>query len=153
MFQAEAVVAELSRRTDSDFVSVAQITNDRRMQELATFNRGDGVRRGGDIFPTDLAGYLLGRAEDGPWVDEIKAGGPAENTASLRNANLDIVASAPIFAGDDLVGLLSIGAVADETRSSRGRQAKLLAARNRCPLAGTACTGCRSFDEPKGRIR
>ena len=83
---AEAVVAELSRRTDSDFVSVAQITSDRRMQELATFNRGDGVRHGGDIFPTDLAGYLLGRAEDGPWVDEINAGGPAENTASLRNA-------------------------------------------------------------------
>ncbi len=155
---AEAVVAELSRRTDSDFVSVAQITSDRRMQELATFNRGDGVRRGGDIFPTDLAGYLLGRAEDGPWVDEIKAGGPAENTASLRNANLDIVASAPIFSGDDLVGLLSIGAVADETRSSRSRQAKLLAAAIDyasvlSAVAGSAIAGRREAGALRARLQ
>ena len=125
---AEAVVTELSRRTNSDFVSVAQVTADRRMQELATFNRIDGVRRGGDTFPTDLAAYLLGRARSGPWVDEVRAVGPAEPTDSLRKANLDMVASAPIFAGDDLVGLLSIGTVADDSRSSRARQAKLLAA-------------------------
>ena len=52
---AEAVVTELSARTDSDFVSVAQVTGAGHMQELATFNRRDGVRRGGDVFPADLA--------------------------------------------------------------------------------------------------
>ncbi len=125
---AQTVVAALSRQTDSDFVSVAQVTTEGRMQELATFNRRDGVRRGGDLFSADLAGYLLGRAGDGPWVEEVRAGGPAEPTTALRNADLDLVASAPIFAGEDLVGLLSIGAVADAARSTRSRQAKLLAA-------------------------
>ena len=61
---AEAVVHEISRRTDSAFVSVARITSHQRMQELATFNRTDGIRRGGDSFPPVLAGYLLGRARD-----------------------------------------------------------------------------------------
>lgn len=125
---AEAVVREISRRTDSDFVSVTQVTVDRRMQELATFNRVDGVRRGGDIFPGELTGYLLGRADHGPWVDEVTRAGPTKPTASFRSANLDLIASAPIFAADDLVGLISIGAIADERRSSRSRQAKLLAA-------------------------
>jgi EAL domain-containing protein (putative c-di-GMP-specific phosphodiesterase class I)/DNA-binding response OmpR family regulator len=125
---AVAVVRELADRTGSDFVSVAQVTADGRMQELATYNPQSGVRRGGDAFPRDLAAYLLGRASTGPWVDEVTAIGAAEPTSSLRNAKIDIVASAPIFAQDDLVGLLSIGAVADDSRSLRSRQAKLLAA-------------------------
>ena len=126
---AERVVAELARGTGSDFVSVAQVTEGGRMQELATFNRSDGVRRGGVQFQTDLATYLLGRARGGPWVDEVRSTGPAEPTASLQSANLDLVASAPIFHGEDnLVGLLSIGVGADKTTSARARQAKLLAA-------------------------
>ena len=125
---AQAVVAELSARTDSDFVSVAQVTGSGRMQELATYNRRDGVRRGGDVFPADLAGYLLGRARGGPWVDVVRTSGPATPTESLAAANLELVASAPIFAGDDLVGLLSIGVAPDDTQSSSSRQARLLAA-------------------------
>ena len=125
---AEAVVHEISRRTDSAFVSVARITSHQRMQELATFNRTDGIRRGGDSFPPVLAGYLLGRARDGPWVEAVTPVGPAEPTAALRNANLDLVASAPIFSGDSLVGLLSIGGEADESRSARDRSGRLLSA-------------------------
>lgn len=125
---AEAVVTELSRRTDSDFVSVAQVTGEGRMQELATFNRRDGVARGGETFPAELAAYLLGRARGGPWVDVVRSVGPAEPTASVQAANLDLMASAPIFAGDDLVGLLSIGVVADDTQPTSSRQARLLAA-------------------------
>jgi EAL domain-containing protein (putative c-di-GMP-specific phosphodiesterase class I)/DNA-binding response OmpR family regulator len=125
---AVAVVTELCQRTANAFVSVAQVTDDGRMQELATFNPRDGVQQGGETFPADLADYLLGRARAGPWVDEVGSRGLAEPTSSFRKANLDLVASAPIFTGDDLVGLLSIGAVADDTWSSRSRQARLLAA-------------------------
>jgi EAL domain-containing protein (putative c-di-GMP-specific phosphodiesterase class I)/CheY-like chemotaxis protein len=125
---AEAVVSEISRRTDSAFVSVAQVADHQRMQELATFNRRDGIRRGGEIFSADLAGYLLGRARGGPWVEAVTPVGPAEPTAALRNADLALVASAPIFAGDELVGLLSIGGAADESRSARDRSARLLSA-------------------------
>jgi EAL domain-containing protein (putative c-di-GMP-specific phosphodiesterase class I)/DNA-binding response OmpR family regulator len=125
---AEAVVTELAQRTASDFVSVAQVTHHGRMQELATYNRRDGVQRAGESFPAELAAYLLGRARAGPWVDDVRIDGPAVPTASLRAAGLDVVASAPIFSGDDLVGLLSIGAVANEERSSRSRKAQLLSA-------------------------
>jgi EAL domain-containing protein (putative c-di-GMP-specific phosphodiesterase class I)/DNA-binding response OmpR family regulator len=125
---AEAVVQEISRRTDSAFVSVAQVTSHERMQELATFNRSQGLRRGGESFPPDLAGYLLGRARGGPWVEAVTPVGPVERTAALRNANLDLVASAPIFSGDDLVGMLSIGGDADPSRSARDRSARLLSA-------------------------
>jgi DNA-binding response OmpR family regulator len=59
---AEAVVQEIARRTDSGFVSVAQVSDQERMQELATFSRRDGIRRGGETFSPELAGYLLGRA-------------------------------------------------------------------------------------------
>lgn len=125
---AEAVVREIARRTDTDFISVAQITLDSHMQELATYNKADGVQRGGASFGEDLAAYLLGRVRAGPWVDDVRPDGPAEPTAALRNADLDMVASAPVFAADDLVGMLSIGAVADDRRSRRSREARLLAA-------------------------
>jgi EAL domain-containing protein (putative c-di-GMP-specific phosphodiesterase class I) len=98
------------------------------MQELATYNPRAGVRRGGDRFADDLAAYLLGRARSGPWVEQIRASRLEQPTASLRNANVDLIASAPIYSRDDLVGLLSIGAVADTSRSSGSRQARLLAA-------------------------
>ena len=125
---AEAVVTELCRRTDSAFVSVTQVTDDGRMQQLATFNRQDGVQRGGETFAADLAAYVLGRVRGGPWVDDVKALGQSESTASFRNANLDILAVAPVFSADHLVGLLAIGATADDAWSMRSRQAKLLAA-------------------------
>jgi EAL domain-containing protein (putative c-di-GMP-specific phosphodiesterase class I)/DNA-binding response OmpR family regulator len=125
---AEVVVQEISRRTDSAFVSIALVTSHGQMQELSTFNRADGIRRGGESFSPDLAGYLLGRARGGPWVEAVTPVGPAEATTALRNANLDLVASAPIFSGDELVGLLSIGAETDGSRSARDRSARLLSA-------------------------
>jgi EAL domain-containing protein (putative c-di-GMP-specific phosphodiesterase class I)/DNA-binding response OmpR family regulator len=125
---AEAVVSEISRRTDSAFVSVAQLSDHGRMQELATFNRRDGIRRGGETFSPDRAGYLLSRARGGPWVDAVTPVGPGEATAALRNADLELVAAAPIFSGDELVGLLSIGGSADASRSARDRSARLLSA-------------------------
>lgn len=125
---AEAIVNEISRRTDSAFVSVAQVTSNQQMQELATYNRRDGIKLGGESFSRELAGYLLGRARDGPWVEAVTPVGPAEPTEALRNANLDLVATAPIFSGDDLVGLLSIGGEVDEGRSARDRSARLLSA-------------------------
>lgn len=155
---AESVVRELARRTDSDFVSVAQVTSGGQMQELATFNRHDGVRRGGDSFPLELAAYLLGRAQDGPWVDDVTPVGPAEPTAALRRANLDLVASAPIFSGeDDLVGLLSIGRVADPGRSLRSRKANLLSAAIDyagvlSAVAGSALAGRRDAAETRSHL-
>jgi EAL domain-containing protein (putative c-di-GMP-specific phosphodiesterase class I)/DNA-binding response OmpR family regulator len=155
---AEAVVTDLARRTDSDFVSVTQIAGANQMQELATYNRRDGVRRGGETFRPDLAGYLLGRARTGPWVEEVTADGPAEPTASLLAADADIVASAPIFFGDELVGLLSIGGSVSERRDIRSRSAKLLSAAIDyasvlSAVAGSAIAGRQAAAGQRERLR
>ena len=41
---ATAVVAELARGTDSDFLSVLQLDKDGRLLELATYNRAEGLK-------------------------------------------------------------------------------------------------------------
>jgi EAL domain-containing protein (putative c-di-GMP-specific phosphodiesterase class I)/DNA-binding response OmpR family regulator len=155
---AEAIVTEISRRTGSAFVSVAQVTNGQHMQELATFNERDGIRRGGEFFSPTLAGYLLGRARAGPWVEEVTPIGPAVPTTALQNANLELVASAPVFAGDTLVGLLSIGSVADADRSSRDRSARLLAsaidyASVLTAIAGPSIAGLQEMDAQRRRLQ
>ncbi len=145
---AEAVVRELAARTGSDFVSVALVDEHGGMQELATFNRVDGVQRGGERFSAGLAGYLLKRMGAGPWVDEVRPGGATESSAALQTAGLDLVADAPIYAGEELVGLLSIGIKAGDARSARSRHAKLLAsaidyASVLSAIAGPAIAGLR----------
>lgn len=155
---AEAIVSEISRRTDSAFVSVAQIANDSRMQELATFNVRDGIRHGGESFSPELAGYLLGRARGGPWVEEVTPLGPAVPTMSLQAANLQVVASAPIFFGNDLVGLLSIGGIADDTTPPRDRSARLLAAAIDyasvlSAIAGSSIAGRQEFGAERARLQ
>jgi EAL domain-containing protein (putative c-di-GMP-specific phosphodiesterase class I) len=124
---AERIVRELSSRMDVDFVSVAQISSDGRMQELATYNAAAGVRRGGDAFAADLAQYLQSRARDGPWVDDTRAVRPVEPTEALKAADTDFVASAPLYSGDVMVGLLSIAVSRQEDRPPSVQQARLLA--------------------------
>jgi EAL domain-containing protein (putative c-di-GMP-specific phosphodiesterase class I)/DNA-binding response OmpR family regulator len=125
---AETVVREVSRRTDCAFVSVTQATDQASLVVLASYNRQEGVRRGGEHVPADLAEYLLSRARTGPWVEKVQGRMKGPPTASFSNANLDLIAASPIFTGDDLVGLLSIGAVHDERWSTRNLEAKILAA-------------------------
>jgi len=104
---AENVIIELVKRIESDFLAVLQLDQDGRLNELATYNHADGIRRGGVTLPSELAITLIARAMTGPWLDEF---GLADDvrTASFASADLAIAAGAPIYAGDHLVGLLSI---------------------------------------------
>jgi predicted signal transduction protein with EAL and GGDEF domain len=90
-------------------------------------------------------------------VDPVSVVGAAEPTASLRHANVDLVASAPIFSADDLVGLLSIGIAADDSGSSQTRQARLLAAAIDYAgvlgaVAGSAIAGRREMAAAEARL-
>jgi EAL domain-containing protein (putative c-di-GMP-specific phosphodiesterase class I)/CheY-like chemotaxis protein len=125
---AMAAVAELATRTGSPFVAIVSVLPDGRMRELATFNRTEGARSGGEPFGPDLARYLLDRAAAGPWVHDARSVGPAEPTAAFRVAGQDFIANAPLFAGETIVGLLAIGHDADQGGSAQARQARLLAA-------------------------
>jgi EAL domain-containing protein (putative c-di-GMP-specific phosphodiesterase class I)/DNA-binding response OmpR family regulator len=106
---AEAVVAELSRRTAFDFIAVTQLVRGDRMLELATYNRVTGVRPGGALLGPNLSRELIDHARQGPWVEEIVAPVEEVRTAAFAAADLEIGSGAPIYAGQELVGLLSLG--------------------------------------------
>jgi len=125
---AEAVVRELSRRTESDFVSVLQLCADDRLQELATYDRSTGVRRGGHALTSAIARRVLARARKGPWVKEVDQVEPGEPTFSFASARPELAAGAPIYDGHDLVGILTIGISGDAGGSPLVRRAKLMAA-------------------------
>lgn len=125
---AEAVVQELAERTQSDFVAVLQLGAGGQLQELATYNRLSGVQRGGHALAPTPARHLLARAGDGPWVEEVKRTGSGGSTSWFGLAAVDLVAGAPIYAGDDLVGLLTIGISDRAGKSQLVRRARLLAA-------------------------
>ena len=125
---ASAVVAELAHRTGSHFVGVLQYTLGERFQPLARFTASDGLMRDGNTLSQSLSKHLLAKAQAGPWserLDEPATGQPAD---PYWGTGLDIAAGAPIYAGDDLVGLLTLGAVLEpDGQPLAARQAKLLA--------------------------
>ena len=124
---AEAVVRELATSTDSDFVAVLQLGAGGQLQQLATYDRLAGVQAGGHALASSLARHVLARARDGPWVEEVGARESGEPTSSFASADLDLAAGAPIYSGDDLVGILTLGITSDAGGSPLMR-AKLLAA-------------------------
>ena len=125
---AEAVVAELARRTACDFIAVTQFLRGDRLRELATYNRIAGVRRGGELLGPNLTRDLVARARQGPWVEDIVPPADVVHTAAFAAADIDSSAGAPIYAGDKLVGLLVLGVSGQARGPTPARNAGLLAA-------------------------
>jgi EAL domain-containing protein (putative c-di-GMP-specific phosphodiesterase class I)/DNA-binding response OmpR family regulator len=123
---ATRVVAELATRIDADVLAVLQLDQHDRLIELATFNRIDGVMRGGSTLPSDAARDLVSRTKEGPWLNAPALLDSAP--AAVANADLAITVGAPIYAGERLVGLLTIGLHHGMVPPSRVRQGQLLAA-------------------------
>ena len=124
---AEAVVTELARRTDSQFIEVLQLTSGDRLQPLATYTRDLGAVRGGPPLPTRRGRFLVTKGRQGPWVDRpVRDQG--DRDGPFWDSRLGHVAGAPIYSGDMLVGLLIIGTTGEATGSYHDRPAKLMAA-------------------------
>lgn len=124
---AEAVVAELARQTEYDLIVVSQLVSNDRLRDLATYSRVGGVRRGGGLLPPDRSSDLVARARQGPWVDDVR---PLDNdfrAAAFAATDLRIGASAPIYAGNELVGLLAL-VIGEGKWHAPTRRASLLAA-------------------------
>ncbi len=105
---AEAVVAELARQTAYDLIVVSQLARGDRLRNLATYSRFGGVGRGGGLLGPKRSRDLVARARRGPWVDDVR---PLDNDfrdAAFATADLRVRAVAPIYAGNELVGLLSL---------------------------------------------
>lgn len=125
---AEAVVQEIAKRTEAPFIGVLQLVSGNRLQPLATFSRGTGLKRGGSLMPAGRGGYLLAKAEHGPWAEPVPEPEPGEVGNPFSSVGMTLVAGAPIYAGDALVGVLNIGGESGYATPSLGEQAKLMAA-------------------------
>jgi EAL domain-containing protein (putative c-di-GMP-specific phosphodiesterase class I)/DNA-binding response OmpR family regulator len=125
---AEAVVAELAGRTAFDFIGVMQLVRGDRMLELATFNRVVGVRPGGALLGPSLSRDLVARARQGPWVEDVAPPSDDARTPAFASANVEIGAGAPIYAGQELVGLLSLGVSGESGAGTPMLKASMLAA-------------------------
>ncbi len=130
---AEAVVAELGRRAACDFISVTQLVradqpNGARLRELATYNRGSGVSRGGALMSHGLSREYAARARLGPWAEEGELLRAGAHSAAFVAADIAFGAGAPIYAGDELVGVLWLGMSRTAQRPLPARKSSLLAA-------------------------
>ena len=121
---AEAVVTELARQTAYDLIVVSQLARGDRLRDLATYSRFGGVRRGGGLPGPKRSRDLVARARRGPWVDDVR---PLDKDFRDATVDLRIGAGAPIYAGNELVGLLSL-VIGGEQWHAPTRKASLLAA-------------------------
>lgn len=154
---AETVVAELARRTACDFIAVLQLARGGRLLELATYNRIAGVRRGGALISPNLARDLVARARQGPWVEDIVPPADDVRTAAFSASDIAVSTGAPIYAGDKLVGLLSLGVSGEARRPTPARKAGLLAdaidyASMLSVVAGPALADRRDMAETRSRL-
>jgi EAL domain-containing protein (putative c-di-GMP-specific phosphodiesterase class I)/DNA-binding response OmpR family regulator len=125
---AEAVVAELSSRTGARFVGVLQLAAGDRLKPLARFNFQEGITRGGQPLSVQRTGDLLARARGGPFSQRVPRPLPNEPMDPFWTANVGLVAGAPIFWSNELVGILTIGLSTEDAGPSTSTvQANLLA--------------------------
>jgi EAL domain-containing protein (putative c-di-GMP-specific phosphodiesterase class I)/DNA-binding response OmpR family regulator len=124
---AEAVVGELARRTESAFIEVLQLTSGDRFQPLATYSSAKGVVRGGPPAEPRRARFLREKARGGPWVLRPDRA-DTDHDSPIWSAGLGLIAGAPIYFNETLVGVLLIGASPEDAISFHDRPAKLMAA-------------------------
>jgi EAL domain-containing protein (putative c-di-GMP-specific phosphodiesterase class I) len=103
-------------------VAVFQVSVSGGLRQLARYDRARGLRKGGRPLAAAQARTVLDRTRDGPWIDEVNPLG------DRGYGSAEMTAGAPIYAGDDLVGILTIGIATHGVESPPVRRARLLAA-------------------------
>jgi EAL domain-containing protein (putative c-di-GMP-specific phosphodiesterase class I)/DNA-binding response OmpR family regulator len=156
---AELAVSELVRRTGSQFVGVLQLFPGDRLQPLARFSDRGGLVRGGPELSPARAHDLLSRSRRGSFVEQVSAPMSGEPRDPFWEADLDIAAGAPIYYGDEQLGILVIGLRLDAQAGSLAvRQTRLLAsaidyAGALSAVAGRAIADRRDADQQREELR
>ena len=154
---AEAVVAELARRTDSAFIEVLQLTSSDRFQPLATYSTATGVVRSGPAANPRRARFLKDRAELGPWVSRPDRD-RTDHDSPIWRAGLALISGAPIYFDETIVGLLLIGESESVEGGFHDHPAKLMAAAIDyasilTAVAGPALADRRETGDEEARLR
>jgi EAL domain-containing protein (putative c-di-GMP-specific phosphodiesterase class I)/DNA-binding response OmpR family regulator len=124
---ARAVTEELAERADVSFAAVFQVLPGSRGRILAsTLGSRD------DITSTaPSAGrmrYLIDRASHGPWIEDVGRPEDGDPTNAFWHGDFEVVAGAPIFWNDGLVGILTMGRARELNRPTLARPRDLLLA-------------------------
>ncbi|HET7181477.1 MAG TPA: EAL domain-containing protein [Candidatus Limnocylindrales bacterium] len=124
---ARVIVAELAERPEIAFVAVFQVEPGRRGRILAT-----SLAPGGDLAAAAPSmrrmRYLIDRATAGPWVEDIVGPEPGELSNRFWSSGFDVIAGAPIFWNERLVGILTMGRNREPGQASPSRVRDLLLA-------------------------
>jgi EAL domain-containing protein (putative c-di-GMP-specific phosphodiesterase class I)/DNA-binding response OmpR family regulator len=124
---AALVVRELAARMPGAFAGVFQVSGP-RVRILASTLTGATSRTIGVPTPQRTK-YLVEHARAGPWLDVVREPGPGEAGSEFWGAGYAVGAGAPIFAGEALVGILTVAIPAgDATSAAPLRRDLLLAA-------------------------
>ena len=136
---AQAIISQLAERTDAAYVGVFQVTPDQRGRLLASnMPPGDDTRA---IGPSPRRQrYLIGRARAGPWTEEIGGRAADEPADGFWQDGLALAANAPIFSGEQMVGILTMArrAPADEVIEPRARDLLLATVIDYAAVLGAA---------------
>jgi EAL domain-containing protein (putative c-di-GMP-specific phosphodiesterase class I)/DNA-binding response OmpR family regulator len=110
---AQAITAELAQRPDTAFVGVFQVSAGSRGRILAS-----SLASGTDLealapSPRRMR-YLIDRARGGPWTEEMAGQDPGDPSNTFWDRGFGLLAGAPIFWNEQLVGILTMGRQAGE---------------------------------------
>ncbi|HUG30877.1 MAG TPA: response regulator, partial [Candidatus Limnocylindria bacterium] len=136
---AQAIISQLAERTDAAYVGVFQVTPDQRGRLLASsLPPGDDELSVGPSPRRQR--YLIGRARAGPWTDEIGEPEPGEPRDGFWQTGLALAANAPIFSGEQLVGILTMArrAPAEKVMEARARDMLLATVIDYAAVLGAA---------------
>jgi EAL domain-containing protein (putative c-di-GMP-specific phosphodiesterase class I)/DNA-binding response OmpR family regulator len=124
---ARVVIGELAERPDIGFAAVFQVSPGNRGRILASSLAPDGNLAATAPTPRRMR-YLIDRARGGPWTESIGGPDPGEPSNAFWDAGFDVLAGAPIFWNERLVGFISIGRRRDGQRPTPARFRDLMLA-------------------------
>jgi EAL domain-containing protein (putative c-di-GMP-specific phosphodiesterase class I)/DNA-binding response OmpR family regulator len=105
---AEAITTELARRPDTAFVGVFQVSPGSRGRILAS-SLGSGSDLEALAPSPRRMRYLIDRARGGPWTEEMSGPEPGDPSNAFWEGGFGLMAGAPIFWNEQLVGILTMG--------------------------------------------
>jgi EAL domain-containing protein (putative c-di-GMP-specific phosphodiesterase class I)/CheY-like chemotaxis protein len=124
---AEQIVGLLGETMNVAFCSILGIGGSGRLAALATYDLTNGTLRGGNALLVARARDLLARTADGPWVEHRPQPAPGEAIDVFWQSEPELVARAPVYAGERIVAILEMGSD-DSSPAARSEEARLLAA-------------------------